>query len=126
MESKKKSNGTAQAVKKPLPKQQARSKAAAGTPTAKKAATKTATTLPHKRSMSGLDAVAKVLAETKRAMTCRELIETMAAKGYWKSPAGKTPDRTIYAAILREVSTKGKDARFVKVDRGQFARRKTA
>jgi hypothetical protein len=44
----------------------------------------------------------------------------MSAKGYWKSPGGKTPDRTLYSAILREIATKGKDARFKKTERGQF------
>ena len=55
------------------------------------------------------------------SLTERELIETMATKGYWTSPAGKTPHATLYAAIVREISTKGKDARFRKVDRGRFA-----
>jgi hypothetical protein len=45
----------------------------------------------------------------------------MAAKGYWTSPGGKTPDATLYAAILREITAKGKDARFYKADRGKFA-----
>jgi hypothetical protein len=41
-------------------------------------------------------------------------------KGLWTSPGGKTPHATLYASILREINTKGKDARFKKVDRGQF------
>jgi hypothetical protein len=48
------------------------------------------------------------------------MIERMAAKGYWTSPGGKTPASTLYAAILREIQAKGKEARFVKADRGQF------
>jgi len=59
-------------------------------------------------------------------MNCKELIETMAAKGYWKSPAGKTPASTLYAALLKEVTTKGKGSRFAKVDRGQFTLRQRA
>jgi hypothetical protein len=31
----------------------------------------------------------------------------MAAKGYWTSPAGRTPTATLYSAILRELKTKG-------------------
>jgi vancomycin resistance protein YoaR len=69
---------------------------------------------------SALDAAAKVLQEEGQAMNCQEMIETMAAKGYWKSPGGKTPAATLYSAILRELKTKAKDARFRKVDRGQF------
>ena len=48
------------------------------------------------------------------------MIERMAKKGYWTSPAGKTPHATLYAAITREVNTKGAEARFKKVDRGKF------
>jgi hypothetical protein len=54
-------------------------------------------------------------------MNCQEMIGAMAAKGYWSSPAGKTPAGTLYSAILREVQVKGNDARFVKTARGRFA-----
>jgi hypothetical protein len=75
------------------------------------------------KKLSALDAAAKVLGEEGRAMTCKELIETMAAKGYWASPGGKTPEATLYSAILRELQTRGDQARFVKADRGKFALR---
>ena len=68
-----------------------------------------------------LDAAAKVLGEKKEPMTTKEMIEAMAAKGYWSSPNGQTPAATLYSAILREIKTKGKDARFKKQDRGLFA-----
>jgi hypothetical protein len=55
-------------------------------------------------------------------MNSQEMIAAMTAKGYWTSPAGKTPAATLYAAILREITTKGADARFTKTDRGKFAR----
>jgi hypothetical protein len=74
------------------------------------------------KKLSALDAAAKVLGETGKAMNCQELIETMAAKGYWKSPAGKTPSATLYASIIKEIATKGKESRFQKTDRGTFAR----
>jgi hypothetical protein len=70
-----------------------------------------------------LDAAAKVLREARRAMNCKEMIEAIATKGYWTSPAGKTPAATLYASITKEIGTKGKESRFVKVDRGQFALR---
>jgi hypothetical protein len=54
-------------------------------------------------------------------MTCREMIEAMAAKGYWTSPGGKTPAATLYSGILREIATKGAQARFKKTERGKFA-----
>jgi hypothetical protein len=65
----------------------------------------------------------KVLAEAGQPMTCQEMIDTMAAKGYWTSPGGKTPAATLYSAILRELTAKGADARFTKVERGKFARK---
>jgi|DewCreStandDraft_2_1066082.scaffolds.fasta_scaffold15377_2 hypothetical protein len=68
-----------------------------------------------------LDAAARVLSESGQPMTCQEMIEAMAAKGYWTSPGGATPDRTLYSAIAREITTKAKESRFVKSERGKFA-----
>lgn len=70
--------------------------------------------------LSALDAAAKVLAESKEPMTSKEMIDAMAAKGYWTSPGGKTPQATLYAAILREIQKKGAEARFAKTERGHF------
>jgi hypothetical protein len=80
---------------------------------------------PKVKKTSALDAAARVLAETGTPMTCKELIGTMAAKGYWSSPGGKTPDATLAAAILREISVKGHQSRFVKPAPGRFALRPT-
>ncbi len=71
--------------------------------------------------MSALDAAAKVLAEAGEPLTSKAMIDAMAAKGYWTSPGGKTPQATLYAAILREIQTKGADSRFTKTERGHFA-----
>jgi hypothetical protein len=84
-------------------------------PAAKKAPAKKTDT-----KLSALDAAVQVLAETDRPMNCREVIEAMAEKGYWTSPAGKTPSATLYSAISRELKAKGPEARFQKVDRGRF------
>ena len=70
---------------------------------------------------SALDAAAKVLAESGEPLNTKEMIEAMAEKGYWTSPGGKTPHATLYSAILREINTKGNDARFKKTERGKFA-----
>jgi hypothetical protein len=72
------------------------------------------------KGLSALDAAAKVLAESAEPMTTKELVDAMATKGLWTSPGGKTPDRTLYSAILREHSAKGSDARFTKIERGKF------
>jgi HB1, ASXL, restriction endonuclease HTH domain len=73
--------------------------------------------------LSALEAAVRVLGEEGRAMNCQALIEAMAAKGYWTSPGGKTPASTLYASLSKEITTKGTEARFVKVARGQFALR---
>jgi hypothetical protein len=76
------------------------------------------------KKVSALDAAARVLKEKGEALNCGEMIEAMAAKGYWKSPGGKTPAATLYSAILREITVKGAEARFKKTERGKFERSK--
>ena len=83
---------------------------------------KTKETDGRTKKLSALDAAAQVLAETGQPMSCQELIEAMAQKGYWSSPGGKTPASTLYSGITKEISTKGKESRFQKTDRGRFAR----
>ena len=91
---------------------------------AKKAKAPKAKAQPKKvdkpKRTSALDAAATVLKKAGKPMRSQELIDAMAAQGLWKSPGGKTPNATLYAAILREIDAKGKAARFKKVDRGQF------
>jgi hypothetical protein len=72
------------------------------------------------KKLSAIDAAAKVLAEAGEPMDCQTIIKTMAEKGYWTSPGGKTPAATLYSAILRELQTKGNDSRFKKTERGKF------
>lgn len=72
---------------------------------------------------SALDAAAEVLADAGRPLNAKELIDTMAARGLWSSPNGKTPEATLYAALIREIGKKGDAARFQKAARGQFALR---
>jgi hypothetical protein len=75
------------------------------------------------RKPSALDAAARVLAGSGQSMNSKELVEQMAAKGYWTSPGGKTPHATLHAAISREIKVKGTDSRFVKAGPGKFAGR---
>ena len=76
---------------------------------------------PAVSTMSALEAAAQVLAEAAEPLSAKQLIERMAEKGYWKSPAGRTPWATLSAALGREM--KGKESRFRKTKRGRFALR---
>jgi hypothetical protein len=73
------------------------------------------------QKLSALDAAARVLGESKEPMNCPQMIEAMAAKGYWKSPAGKTPGSTLYAALKREITTKKDESRFQQSGPGKFS-----
>jgi len=86
----------------------------------KKTRTRKPAAEPKPKRVSALDAAAQVLADAGQPMRAREMIEAMTAQGLWSSPNGKTPEATLYAAIVREIATKGDAARFRKVERGQF------
>ncbi len=73
------------------------------------------------KKLSQIAAAEQVLADVGEPMTCGEMIEAMTTKGLWASPAGKTPAATLYASILRLIKAHGKNAKFQKVARGQFA-----
>jgi vancomycin resistance protein YoaR len=103
------------------PEVQAQSEDGKKAPKAKAAKPAKAGAEAKAKKLAAIDAAVKVLGENGQAMNCKEMIEAMAAKGYWTSPGGKTPNATLYAAILREIQTKGKDARFTKTERGKFA-----
>ena len=73
-----------------------------------------------KKRLSAISAAAKVLADAGKPMRAKDMIEAASAKNLWSSPNGKTPEATLYAAIIREIAAKGKAARFRKVERGLF------
>src|SRR5262249_60933139 len=75
--------------------------------------------------LSALEAAARVLRERGQALSCPELIAAMAAQGYWTSPAGKTPQATLHAALTREIQTKQEQSRFRKTRRGQVGPART-
>jgi hypothetical protein len=107
-----KTTATKSASKKATPP-----KATSGTNPAKEKKAKT----DKPKKMSALDAAAKVLGESAEPMATKAMIDAMSAKGYWTSLGGQTPSATLYAAIIREISVKGAEARFKKTDRGLFA-----
>ena len=72
-----------------------------------------------KSKLSGLDAAEKVLREAGEPLRAQTIVDRAVEKGYWQTN-GKTPAATVYAAMLREIQTKGDAARFRKADRGLF------
>jgi len=96
------------------PKNSKSSKARAAKTTRK--ASPQASATPSK--LSALDAAARVLAEAKEPLSCPELIEQMAAKGYWTSPAGKTPASTLYTAVrmLPKMAPSGATIKRARID----------
>ncbi len=116
--------GTDPAVKAAVAKDSPATEATAETKAAKGTRAKKAPAQPKPKRVSALDAAAQVLQAAGKPMRSKDLIEAMAAKGLWASPNGKTPEATLYAAMLREITKAvagGTMSRFRKVDRGQFA-----
>jgi len=131
---------TKKAARKPAPKKPRMSKSAAraegaqrtkAVQTAKakpasvgaaRPATGKAAKAPKERKpkrVSGLDLAAMVLADAGEPLNAKTIAERAIAAG-WKT-TGKTPEATLYAAIIREIAKKGAEARFRKSDRGLFA-----
>ena len=66
------------------------------------------------RKLSLLSAAAEVLAESDEPLNCRRMIDLAKERGLWTPGAGKTPEQTLYSAIMREIRDKGDAARFRK------------
>ena len=80
---------------------------------------------PQCQSMSLLDAAATILSvRNGLPMRCKDIVELAVKRDLWTPRAGKTPAATLYAAILREIASKGEASRFVKNERGLFAHRR--
>ena len=92
----------------------------AKTASIKKKVAKPSAAAPSQK-LSALAAAARILAETKKPMSCPELIAAMADHGYWTSPTGKTPAATLSAALQREIVVKKDQARFQKTGPGRYA-----
>lgn len=73
------------------------------------------------KRLSALDAAFTLLSGSDSPMSAKDLVAAAAARGLWSSPGGKTPEATLYAAILREINAKGDKSRFKKAARGLFA-----
>jgi hypothetical protein len=72
------------------------------------------------KPMTCREAAIRVLAETKRAMSAKELVEAMSRRGYWTTPKGKTPHATVRTELRREMHKTG---RIIQPARGLYALR---
>ena len=73
------------------------------------------------KGLSLLSAAAAVLEQSDEPMSVKAMIETAKDRGLWTPGSGKTPEQTLYSAIIREMKDKGDAARFRKEGRGRFA-----
>jgi len=101
-------------------------KAATPAAPAKRAATPKPSAPPSpkavpQKGLGLLSAAAAVLERTGEAMSVKAMIEGAKAAGLWTPGAGKTPEQTLYSAIIREIKDKGDASRFRKEGRGRFA-----
>ena len=88
---------------------------------APKAAPKTEAAAVPKKGLSLLNAAATVLERSGEAMPVRAMSEEAKASGLWTPTGGKTPEQTLYSAIIREIKDKGGASRFRKDGRGRFS-----
>ena len=68
-----------------------------------------------------LSAAAAVLERSDAPMSVKAMIEAAKSDGLWSPGSGKTPEQTLYSAIIREIRDKGNASRFRKEGRGLFA-----
>ncbi|MBR0068719.1 MAG: hypothetical protein IJQ00_14065, partial [Kiritimatiellae bacterium] len=76
---------------------------------------------PRQQGLSLLGAAAAVLAQSDEPLAVRAMIVKAKESGLWTPKGGKTPEQTLYSAIIREIKDKGDSARFRKEGRGLFA-----
>ena len=84
------------------------------------AAAPSAKAVPQK-GLGLLNAAAAVLERSSEPMSVKAVIEEAKAQGLWTPKGGKTPEQTLYSAIIREIRDKGDASRFRKEARGRFA-----
>ena len=113
---------TTKAKSAPKAKTQPKAKAE---PKAKPApAPKAEDVIPAKeKKLSLLSAALEVLKSDSAALNTRQMVAAAKERGLWTPGAGKTPEQTLYSAIMREIKAKGDASRFVKDASGHFKAR---
>lgn len=75
------------------------------------------------KKLSLLSAALEVLKFDSAALNTRQMVAAAKERGLWTPGAGKTPEQTLYSAIMREIKAKGDASRFVKDASGHFKAR---
>ena len=73
------------------------------------------------KGLSLVCAAAAVLERSAAPLSVKAMIDAAKAQGLWTPRAGKTPEQTLYSAIIREIRDKGSASRFRKEGRGLFS-----
>jgi len=73
------------------------------------------------KGLSLVCAAAAVLERSDAPLSVKAMIDAAKAQGLWTPRAGKTPEQTLYSAIIREIRDKGSASRFRKEGRGLFS-----
>jgi hypothetical protein len=74
---------------------------------------------PTKAGAGFMASTCKVLEHSKTSLTCGEIVRRASAAGLLDS-SGRTPEKTLYALLSRDVRNKGDRSKFRKVGPGQF------
>ena len=75
---------------------------------------------PAPAKMSLMKAAIAVLERSEEAMNTKQIVDAAKSAGLWSPGSGKTPEQTLYSAIVREIKAKGEASRFKLVARGHF------
>ena len=79
-----------------------------------KDADKAAFRAANPKRMGCLEAAYIVLREFPNGLNTKAILRRMYNKDLWRSPAGYTPESTLYAGITREIAAKGAASRFAR------------
>lgn len=88
-----------------------------------KANTKVINVTAPEKKLSLLNAALAVLKSGDESLTTRQMVAAAKDRGLWTPGSGKTPEQTLYSAIMREIRDKGDASRFEKDARGHFKAR---
>ena len=73
------------------------------------------------KGLSLVSAAAAVLERSAAPLSVKAMIDAAMAQNLWTPRAGKTPEQTLYSAIIREIRDRGSASRFRKEGRGLFS-----